>query len=276
MSAIEVVEPQFDNVVVLPTQQPSESEVRLGAFMEDAADVVTASRFAGAVIINRYVEQTPDYQSWGLAAGFLGVAATDLVDGYLGKTGRAKQGKDESIRRPLKAYPDHLADKSLVDGVGAAIANRERKNGNVWYASAIAASVGVFVVRDVLTTADRIVADVQDIDTRADENGKRKTVRQILAMTFALTPLTKNPVGKAVAAAGLAYSAKESATSGIKMHRKFSEQRALKREHGELPLQRLRAKREAEKSQRAHWRTVFEDHSARKGQNGSPRVLRQK
>lgn len=203
----------------------TEQQARLGRAMEIGADVLVGVRAVSAVAIKHYIESTPDYQSWGLALAFAAAAATDAVDGWLAKTGRRMQDKDESVRRPHKSYPDQLADKAIVDTTVVAIAKREKANGNHLYAGAVAAVGSVYITRDVLVTADRVVADIQDIDSRAQKKGKMKAVKQFLVIGAALSPLAKSSPAKAVVSAGLAYTVKESVVSGIDLHKSFRQQR---------------------------------------------------
>lgn len=210
---------------VIPFPMP---HARLGRGMEIGADVLVGIRTVGAVGTNAYIRSTEDYQSWGLAASFAGLALTDAADGWLAKTGRKLQGKDESIRRPLKAYPDHLADKALIDGTMEAIGERELRNGNQMYGTVVLVSAGVTIGRDVVTTADRIWADIQNIDTRAQKSGKRKALKQFITTTVALTPIAKNPLVQAGLAVAFAHCANESVGSGLDLHRSFSEQRAAR------------------------------------------------
>ncbi len=196
----------------------------IGTIAEQAANGLTAVRGIGAIALNRYIVNTEEYQSWKTAAAFGLLALTD-AEGKLARWGRNLQGKDEDIPRPFQSYIDHLTDKGLVDGTMAAIAERERLNDNAIYAGSIAAATGVTVVRDVATTVDRMAADWQGIDTRAQKSGKKKALLQYLVIGFALSPLARTRAGKTIAAAGMTYTAKESVTSGWKLHRSFSEQR---------------------------------------------------
>lgn len=226
---------------VIPFPMP---HARLGRAMEMGADVLVGVRTVGAVGVNAYIRRTPDYHSWGLAASFAGFAATDAVDGWLARTGRRLQGKDESVRRPLKAYPDQLADKALTDGTAEAIGERELRNGNQMYGTVVMLSAGVTVGRDVATTIDRIWADIDNIDTRAQKGGKRKALQQFVTTTVALTPLAKNPVAQAGLALAFAHCANESVRSGLDLHRSFTEQRQALRTEGQTRWQQWKAQRE--------------------------------
>lgn len=200
----------------------------LGIMAEQAANGLTAVRGIGAVALNRYIVNTEEYQSWKTAAAFGLLALTD-AEGKLARWGRNLQGKDEGISRPFQSYIDHLTDKGLVDGTMAAIAERELLNDNAIYAGSIAAATGVTIVRDVATTMDRVVADWQGIDTRAQESGKKKALLQYLVVGFALSPLARTAIGKTIAATGMAYTTKESVTSGWKLHKSFSDRRHQQR-----------------------------------------------
>lgn len=196
----------------------------IGIAAEQIANGLTAVRGVGAVAINRHIVSTEDYQSWQTVGAFTLLALTDM-EGKLARWGRKVQGKDENVSRPVQSYIDHLTDKGLVDGTMAAIASREQSNGNTAYASAVAVSAGITIARDVATTADRVVADVQGIDTRAQESGKRKAIKQYLAVGFALSPLAKSTFGKTVATLGLGHTVHESVKSGWSLHQHFSNQR---------------------------------------------------
>lgn len=196
----------------------------IGIAAEQVANCLTAIRGVGAVAINRHIVATENYQSWQTVGAFALLALTDM-EGKLARWGRKLQHKDEDVSRPVQSYIDHLTDKGLVDGTMAAIASRERNNGNTTYANAIAVATGITIARDVATTADRVAADIQGIDTRAQESGKRKAIKQYLAVGFALSPLAKPAIGKTAAAIGLGHSTHESIKSGWSLHQHFSNQR---------------------------------------------------
>lgn len=256
---------------IIPFPMP---HARLGKAMEIGADVLVGVRAVGAVGLNAYIRTTPDYQSWRLAASFGGFAITDAIDGWMARTGRKLQGKDESIRRPWKSYPDHLADKALTDATTEAIAERELRNSNTTYGTVVAASAGVYIARDIATTVDRVVADIQNIDTRAQASGKKKALKQFMLLTAALSPVAKHPAVKVALGAGFVHTAEESVSSGLDLHRSFTLQRQTIDMTELNRVKQWRKKRSEKKAQHAHWRGVAEDAIARKGSAVTPRVLR--
>jgi phosphatidylglycerophosphate synthase len=274
MSVAKVVNPSDIDRPLAEVIEFPHLHVQAGRAMEIGADVLVGVRGIGAIALYRHIDQTPDYQSWKLASVFLGLALTDAVDGFLAKRGRAFQGKDESIRRPHKSWPDQISDKCLVDGITLAIANREERNGNILYGSLVKGAAIAYIARDSLTSVDRTVAEIQDIDTRAQKSGKMKTLKQFGVITIALSPLAKNPAVKAAVGAGFVYTAKESVSSGVDLHKNFSQCRAEKRAVGELPLQKWQARREEKRQRRAYFKAVAEDAMKRKGTGQPPRVIR--
>jgi len=200
----------------------------MGIAAEQIANGLTAVRGVGAVALNRHIVHSEGYQSWQTVGAFTLLALTDL-EGKLARWGRRLQDKDENVSRPVQSYIDHLTDKGLVDGTMAAVAEREKRNGNTVYATAVAAATGVTTARDVVTTIDRIAADVQGIDTRAQKSGKQKALKQYVAIGFALSPLARTTIGKTIAAFGMAHTTKESLTSGWELHASFAKQRKLRK-----------------------------------------------
>lgn len=208
-----------------PYVHVSETAMQRGYLLEHAANGASLLRFAGGLAVVKRIESTPNYQSWELAMTFGALALTDLADGYLSRKGRQIRHADESVRRPLRSFVDKLPDKVLVDGVMKAIAAQEQRTGNSLYGKVVDAEADVTIARDILSTADDVVATLQNIDPRAQSGGKRKTVMQYMAVGFALTPLAKSPAGKTAAAAAMAYTTKESLTSGFANHMSYFEQR---------------------------------------------------
>lgn len=189
-----------------------------GWTLEQMAHGLSLSRAAGGLMIAHEVRNDPDYQSWKLAGTFALLASTDLIDGMLARLGRKLQHKDDNKRRVLNAYIDKIPDKVLVDAVGEAIAAREHENGHELYAAVAGTATKVDIARNIVTTTDSVVADVQGIDTCAISSGKWKATRQYAVETFALSPLANSQLGRIAAGAGFAYSAVESVESGIQLH----------------------------------------------------------
>lgn len=82
------------------------------------------------------------------------------------------------------------------------------------------------LARDVLTTCDRISADIQGgIDTRAQPRGKAKTLLTSVVIGFALSPLADSTVGRAIAGAGLMLATNQSIASGLSLHQYLQESR---------------------------------------------------
>lgn len=199
----------------------------LGVAAEQGANLLSITRGVGAVALNRYIANNENYQSWKTVGAFTLLALTDM-EGKLARWGRKLRGKDEKELRPFQSYLDHLTDKLLIDGTMTAIAQRETQSGNVIYGKVVGAVAGTTIARDVATTGDRIVADFQGIDTRAQSSGKIKAVKQFVATGFALSPLARSKAGKAVAGLGFMYTAGESVKSGWQLHKSFSEKRRLR------------------------------------------------
>jgi len=210
------------------TRVHDQHQATIGNIAEQTANGLTAIRGIGAIALNRYIVNTEEYQSWATATNFLLLAATD-AEGRLAKWGRKLQGKDENDSRPAQSYFDHLTDKVLVDGIMSAIASREYKNGHHIYANLVSATTAITATRDVLTTADRIYADVNGVDTRAQESGKKKTFLQYMVLGFALSPLAKNNIGNVAATVGLSIATKQSVISGLKLHKSLADQRKSKK-----------------------------------------------
>ncbi len=204
------------------------ANARLGIAIEQSANVLTGVRAIGGIALGTYIRNSPAYQSWETFGTFAVLALTD-GEGCLSRLGRRFQGKDELHNRPLNAYADHLADKTLIDLTMEAIAAREGANGDITYARMTKAASSVIITRDVITTADRFVADIQGIDTRAQKDGKLKALKQYLVTGFALSPLAKNSIVKKGVGLAFLYTAKESVRSGLSLHNSFSEQRRVQK-----------------------------------------------
>jgi len=220
--------PGVEQIDIESLHNPNQFKVTIGDIAEQTANNLTAIRGIGAIVLNRHIANTEEYQSWTTATNFLLLAATD-AEGRLARWGRKLQGKDENDSRPAQSYFDHLTDKVLVNCTMSAIASRERKNGHHIYADLISATTAITATRDVLTTADRIYADVNGVDTRAQDSGKKKTFLQYMVLGFALSPLAKNNFGKVATTVGLSIATKQSVTSGLKLHVSLADQRKSKR-----------------------------------------------
>lgn len=203
---------------------------RAGQAIEAAGSVLSISRVVGGVALAHTIETTTDYQSWKLVKQFGVLASTDFFDGLLARFGRKLQGKDEKVRRPFNSYVDQIADKIMISAIMTAVARREKENGHKAYARTIETATAVDTARNIAVTADRIIADKQDIDTRAQKGGKGKTFVQTLVTAAALSPITKNPVGRAVVGAAATYSGLLSVESGLELHESFQTERALRNE----------------------------------------------
>jgi len=201
---------------------------RLGTIVEHFGNLLTVTRGVGAIGLQEYIRKTPDYQTWGTVAIFTGLALTD-VDGKFSRLGRKLQNKDENIRRPFNAYGDQLTDKLLVNLTTEAIVTRENKGDDPLYARMVEAASTITIARDVVTTVDRIMADCQDIDTRAQRQGKAKAILQFISLGTALSPVAKNRIAKKAIGIALLYSAKKSIESGLTLHESFTEARRAKR-----------------------------------------------
>ncbi|MEO8862730.1 MAG: CDP-alcohol phosphatidyltransferase family protein [Candidatus Saccharimonadales bacterium] len=207
---------------------PTDTERHLGVAIEQAANGLTAARAVGGIALAEHIKATPDYQSWRTVGAFVILAATD-GEGWLSRLGRKLQRKDESKRRPLNAYGDQLADKILVNGVMLAIAKREKANGHDIYAKTVEEASEITIVRDLAVTADRVVADFQGIDTRAQKGGKRKAAEQYAVIAAALSPIAKNPIARAGIGLAFLHTIKSAVESGISLHASFRERRKARK-----------------------------------------------
>ena len=225
MSSLPEATGDFPSPFLHPVPNVVEHYDAIGQAAELAAHALSTTRAVGGVILAHHIESTPtDYRSWGTTTALATLAATD-GEGHLARWGRRRQCKDESQRRPLNAWIDHLADKAMVDKVTHAIANREIEEGNLIYGGVLKTVAGTYTARDVVTSVDRLVAETQGIDTRAQNKGKMKTVEQLALLGVAVSPLAKNSVVRTVLGIGFMHSAGTSVKSAWSMHKNFREQR---------------------------------------------------
>ncbi len=196
----------------------------IGRACELGADGLTIGRAMGGVALAHYIAETPNYQSWDTVGKFIALAATD-AEGRLARFGRRLQNKDEHQVRHLPANLDLAADKILVNAVTASIAVNEHNQGNKAYAALAGAATSLNMTRDILTSGDRLIAQMQGIDTRAQAAGKKKGNLQYAITAFALSPLAKGKLGNLIAGLGFVYSTKHSLTSGWSLHKFFQTQR---------------------------------------------------
>lgn len=202
-----------------------ESREALGSVAEGGANLLSLSRVVGGPAIAKYIEKTPDYRSWKLALGFGALALTDAIDGKLARWGRRFAGKREEDRRPFNSYLDQLSDKIMITSIWGAIAEQESRNGNKAYARAFGAAAAVDTTRNAIITYERLCADREDIDTRAQKSGKRKTLKQVLITGAALSPLANSSVGRAIIGGAALQSSAESVTSGVELYNSFEAER---------------------------------------------------
>ena len=229
MSAYELTEaPDSSGRPELSVIESKQHHDALGVAAEYLAHGLSIGRGIGGLILAREFDRNENYQSWKNAATFAVEALTDWADGRLSRWGRRRQGKPENQRLPfnLNSYVDLAGDKVAVNSVSKAIAKREAANGNWLYARAVGLAADTYIVRDVATTADRIVADAQGIDTGALKSNKLTTLKQDALIAVALSPFAKSPVARAVLGTAFVYTAKEKVEGGIRMHQHFQRQRA--------------------------------------------------
>lgn len=225
MSSLPETTGDFPSPFLHPITDVAEHYDAIGQAAELAAHALSTTRAVGGVLLARHIESTPaDYRNWGTVAAFVTLAATD-GEGYAARWGRRRQGKDESKRRPFNAWIDHIADKLMVDPITDSVADREIEEGNLVYGGVLKTVSRTYVARDVVTSIDRLIAEKQDIDTRAQGKGKRKTVEQLALLIVAVSPLSKNKVVRTGLGLGFLHSAGVSVRSGWSMHKSFREQR---------------------------------------------------
>ncbi len=225
MLAIATIPYHSDGIMFRPNRAVGISE-KAGQSLEKLASALSLSRVVGGLAVANHIEKTPDYQSWKLAFTFGALAATDFIDGKLARYGRKLQGKNESVRRPFNAYVDQLSDKVMIDAILVAVAKREGQNGHYAYSQAMSGAALVDMGRNVLVTRDRVNADRQNIDSRAQKGGKLKALEQDLVVGAALSPLSKNRVGRFIIGVAAAHSEFEAVKSGIDLHASFEVSRS--------------------------------------------------
>jgi len=142
------------------------------------ANVVTALRFALTVPLLRIIVE--DGVSWRAAMGWIVLACTDGLDGWLAR-------RDGTTRSG--AFLDPLADKFLAIGGLSALA---AQGIFPWLA------VGLITAREVGVSAYRTAAGRRGISLPARQLGKMKTVFQLTAVGVALCPSTAEPAGLAL------------------------------------------------------------------------------
>src|SRR5205085_7889879 len=134
------------------------------------ANLVTALRFALTIPLLRIIGS--DGVSWRATAGWVMLACTDGLDGWLAR-------RDGTTRSG--AFLDPLADKFLAIGGLAALAD---KGTFPWLA------VVLIAVREVGVSAYRTAAGRRGVSLPARQLGKMKTVFQLTAVGVALCPST--------------------------------------------------------------------------------------
>ena len=134
------------------------------------ANFVTALRFALTIPLLRVI--AIDGVSWGATVGWVILACTDGLDGWLAR-------RDGTTRSG--AFLDPLADKFLALGGLAALA---AEGVFPWVA------VGLIAFREVGISAYRTAAGRRGISLPARQLGKMKTVFQLIAVGVALCPST--------------------------------------------------------------------------------------
>jgi CDP-diacylglycerol---glycerol-3-phosphate 3-phosphatidyltransferase len=134
------------------------------------ANLVTALRFALTIPLLRVI--VSDGVSWPATAGWIMLACTDGLDGWLAR-------RDGTTRSG--AFLDPLADKFLAIGGLSALA---AKGIFPWLA------VVLIGVREVGVSAYRTAAGRRGVSLPARQLGKMKTVFQLTAVGVALCPST--------------------------------------------------------------------------------------
>ena len=142
------------------------------------ANLVTALRFALTIPLLRIIVE--DGVSWRAAIGWIMLACTDGLDGWLAR-------RDGTTRSG--AFLDPLADKFLAIGGLSALAVKGIFS---WLA------VGLITAREVGVSAYRTAAGRRGISLPARQLGKMKTVFQLTAVGVALCPSTAEPAGLAL------------------------------------------------------------------------------
>lgn len=231
-----IASPNFDDSVDKVLRQTSKLEEAAGNALEVVADTMSIFRGLGGLMLAKEIRETPDYHSLSLAGRFVGLAATD-VEGQVARFGRWLKQEDEETRHEYKSYLDQITDKILVDSTLKAIAEREERNGHTTYSRTVNAAANLIITRDVVTTADRLVATSQGLDTRAQTSGKVKSMKLFGVIAFALSPPADSTAGRLAAGTGFAHCAKQSVDSGLQLHKSLSKQRIRKATETRLQLE---------------------------------------
>jgi CDP-diacylglycerol---glycerol-3-phosphate 3-phosphatidyltransferase len=156
--------------------QPVSRISRFGpSALRTPANLVTALRFALTIPLLQVIGS--DGVSWRATAGWVALACTDGLDGWLAR-------RDGTTRSG--AFLDPLADKFLAIGGLSALA---AKGIFPWMA------VGLIAVREVGVSAYRAAAGRRGVSLPARHLGKLKTVSQLTAVGVALCPSTADPAG---------------------------------------------------------------------------------
>jgi CDP-diacylglycerol---glycerol-3-phosphate 3-phosphatidyltransferase len=161
---------------VSPEAGPTPAE-RARRFSETAiktpANVVTLMRLLFAVPVLVWILDQ-HHGNWGTFAGWLVLAITDGLDGWLAR-------RDGTTRSG--AFLDPLADKILVVGAFVALASR----GDIAWLPVI-----ILVVREGGVSVWRTLAGRRGISVPARRLGKWKAYFQFLAVAIVLFPPTSN------------------------------------------------------------------------------------
>jgi len=142
------------------------------------ANLVTVARFALTIPLLRLI--AVDGVSWSATAGWIILACTDGLDGWLAR-------RDGTTRSG--AFLDPLADKFLAIGGLSALA---AKGVFPWVA------VALIAVREIGVSAYRTAAGRRGVSLPARQLGKMKTVFQLLAVGTALCPSTADLAGLSI------------------------------------------------------------------------------
>jgi CDP-diacylglycerol--glycerol-3-phosphate 3-phosphatidyltransferase len=142
------------------------------------ANLVTILRFALTLPLLQVI--TSDGVSWRATVGWVVLACTDGLDGWLAR-------RDGTTRSG--AFLDPLADKFLAIGGLSALA---AQGVFPWLA------VGLIAAREVGVSAYRTAAGRRGISLPARQLGKMKTVFQLVAVGVALCPSTADLDGLAL------------------------------------------------------------------------------
>jgi phosphatidylglycerophosphate synthase len=190
--------------------------------MQKLANALCWSRIAAAPVIAEQAARGMSARSWLFAGAIAAIAATDKLDGTLGRQAAKLRGDTTGEHG---AWLDQLSDKVLVHGALGGIAVGAAMHGNEAFGIICAANQTVMIARDIWVTHERSEASGRGRETKAQTLGKLKTVMQMGFISIAASPVANlNPSnvmngGEAVLAGALTATSGLAIASGVALVR---------------------------------------------------------